>query len=145
MNATEIGNRKKDPEKLEEDPLYIQHLEKKIKENKIEIDSLRKEITRIEYEIKSLQADLARFSELPLLTGYIIDTLDNRNDRAIVDCPPSSNFIVRISNKIQKNKINNMLITTLSPNINMCRVLIHIGDKHVNTKKDLKRKLKYKD
>jgi proteasome regulatory subunit len=58
----------------------------------------------MEYEVRSTRAEIDRLSELPLLTGYIIDTLDNYS-RAIIDCPPSANYVVSISNRLQKEEI----------------------------------------
>ena len=105
MTATEIENGKKDPENDEKIISYIRHLEKKIKNYEIEINLLRNIITKAEFEVKSLHGEINRLSELPLISGYITDILDDYNDRAIVDSPPSSSFIVRISKGLQKEKI----------------------------------------
>ncbi|MFX1388236.1 MAG: proteasome-activating nucleotidase [Promethearchaeota archaeon] len=105
MTAIDIENGKKYPENIEKITSYIRHLEKKIKEYEIEVNLLRNNASKIEFELKSLRAEIGRLSELPLLSGYVIDILDDINDRAIIDCPPSSSFVVRISNKLQKEKI----------------------------------------
>ncbi len=105
MTATEIENGKKDPENVEKITSYIRHLEEKIKERKIEINLLNNGLTKAEFEIKSLREEIDRLSELPLLSGHITDILDDNNDRAIVDSSPSASFIVRISNRLQKEKL----------------------------------------
>lgn len=105
MESTEIDYKKKDPENIENITSYIQYLEKKIKNIGSIVNLLKKELSNWEQEIKSLRSEIDRLSDLPLLSGYIIDVLDDNNDRAIVDCPPSSNFVVKISNRLQKEKI----------------------------------------
>lgn len=105
MSATEFENGKKDPEGVEKLISYMRYLEKKIKNYEIEINLLKESKTKVELEIKRLRGDTDRFSELPLISGYITDILDENNDRAIVDTPPSSSFIVRICGSLQKEKI----------------------------------------
>jgi len=105
MTATEIENGKKDPENVEKIASYIRHLEKKIEEKKIEINLLNNGLTKAEFEVKSLREEINRLSELPLISGHITDILDENNDRAIVDSSPSASFIVRISNRLQKEKL----------------------------------------
>jgi len=105
MTAIEIENNKKYPENIEKITSYIRHLEKKIKDYEIEVNLLRNNTTKMKFELKSVRAEIGRLSELPLLSGYIIDILDDINDRAIIDCPPSSSFVVKISSKLQKENI----------------------------------------
>ncbi len=105
MTATEIENGKKDPENVEKIASYVRHLEKKIEEKKIEINLLNNGLTKAEFEVKSLREEINRLSELPLVSGHITDILDENNDRAIVDSSPSASFIVRISNRLQKEKL----------------------------------------
>jgi len=105
MESTEIDYKKKDPENIENITSYIQYLEKKIKNIGSIVHLLKKELSNREQETKTLRSEIDRLSDLPLLSGYIIDILDDNNDRAIVECPPSSNFVVKISNRLQKEKI----------------------------------------
>ncbi|MFX1390284.1 MAG: proteasome-activating nucleotidase [Promethearchaeota archaeon] len=105
MSVPEIEDRKKDPDKFQRNELYRQHLEKKIKDNEIEINLLKSEISRIEFELRSTHAEIDRLNELPLLSGFIIDLLDEEKKRAVIDCPPSANYIVTISNRLQKDKV----------------------------------------
>ena len=105
MELTEIDYKKKDPENIENITSYIRYLEKKIKNFGSIVHLLKKELSNWEQEIKTLRSEIDRLSDLPLFSGYIIDILDDNNDRAIVDCPPSSNFVVKISNRLQKEKI----------------------------------------
>jgi proteasome regulatory subunit len=105
MNSTEIDYKKKDLENIENITSYIRYLEKKIKNIGSIVHLLKNELSNREQEIKALRSEIDRLNDLPLLSGYIIDVLDNNNDRAIVDCPPSSNFVVKISNRLQEEKI----------------------------------------
>ena len=105
MESTEIDYKKKDPENIENNTSYIQYLEKKIKDIGSIVSLSKKELSNQEQEIKTLRSEIDSLSDLPLLSGYIIDILDDNNDRAIVDCPPSSTFVVKISNRLQKEKI----------------------------------------
>ncbi|MFX0106535.1 MAG: AAA family ATPase, partial [Candidatus Hodarchaeota archaeon] len=105
MTALEIENGKKHPENIERITSYIHHLEKKIKEYETNVNLLRNSIRNVEFEVKSLRSEIERLSELPLISGYIVDILDEINDRAIVDSPPNSSFVVRISNRLKKEKI----------------------------------------
>jgi len=105
MTSTEIENGKKDPENVEKISSYIRHLEKKIEDIKIVINLLNNGVKKAEFEVKSLREEIERLSELPLISGCITDMLDDNNDRAIVDSSPSASFIVRISNRLQKEKL----------------------------------------
>ena len=105
MTTIDTENGKKDPENVEEITSYIQHLERKIKELEIVVNLLKNGLDKAEFEVKSVRTEIERLSDVPLISGYIIDILDENNDRAIVDCPPSSNFVVRISNRLQKEKL----------------------------------------
>ncbi len=105
MSTIDFENNKRSPENDEKITSYIRHLEKKIKENEVEVNILRNTVSKIENEIRSMRAEIEHLSDLPLISGYITDILDDNNNRAIVDSPPSSSFVVRISNRLQKENL----------------------------------------
>lgn len=102
---TEIDNNRKEPEKTERITSYIQYLENKIKNIEIEIRLFKDEISKLEYDVNHLKSENEHYSEPPLLVGHIIDILDTENNRAIVDCANNASYIVRISIKLQNEKI----------------------------------------
>ncbi|MFX0035455.1 MAG: proteasome-activating nucleotidase [Candidatus Hermodarchaeota archaeon] len=105
MGSAEIDNFQRKPENIENITSYIHHLEKKIKNIEIEINLLKTEVSKIEYEVNSLKSEQERLCELPLFSGNVIDVLDEINDRAIVNCPPTANYVVKISNKLRNEKL----------------------------------------
>ncbi len=105
MESSEIEFKKKVPKNFEFDASYIVYLEKKIREMETQKNLLKAQLSNLKLEIESLRTETSRFYELPLLSGHILDVLDDKNDRAIVDCHPNASYIVRISNKLQKEKI----------------------------------------
>jgi proteasome regulatory subunit len=105
MGLTEINNNFRKPENNQDLSLYIQYLEKKIKNHDNEVQLLKAELTRLEYEVNSLKAEIERLGELPLITGDIIDVLDNKNSRAIVNSPPNASYVVSVSNRLKNEKL----------------------------------------
>ena len=94
---------------------YIQYLEKKNRDISEELSLLKNKLSQLKYELRSLKAEVNRYGELPLLKGSIIDLLDDINERVIVDCPPNSSYIVRVSKKLE----NNLLYPGLNVALNM--------------------------
>ena len=105
MNSTEIDNGKKQLENTEKITSYINHLEKKIKDIEIEKNIARSELSRLEYEVKNLRSEIDRLCEPPLLTGQITDILDDKIKRVIIKCTTNASYIVKVSHKLQKEKI----------------------------------------
>ncbi|MBY8991952.1 MAG: proteasome-activating nucleotidase [Candidatus Lokiarchaeota archaeon] len=85
---------------------YIQYLERKIKNLKNEIDTLKPELSNLEYEENRLKTEVERFEEIPLMTANIIDVLDDKNDRTIVNCPPNASYVVKVSRKLQNVRLS---------------------------------------
>jgi proteasome regulatory subunit len=106
MGTTEITNNSRKPENNEDISLYIQYLERRIKKLVNEIDKLKPELSNLEYEEKRLKVEIERFEEIPLMTANIVDVLDHENDRALVNCPPNANYVVKVSKKLQKDKLS---------------------------------------
>ncbi|MFW9940341.1 MAG: proteasome-activating nucleotidase [Candidatus Thorarchaeota archaeon] len=105
MGLTEINNNFRKPENNEELSLYIQYLEKKIKDYDTEVNLLKSELSKLDYDINSLKAEIERLGELPLVAGNIIDVLDDKNRRAIVNSPPNASYVVSISSRLQNEKL----------------------------------------
>ncbi|MFX1529876.1 MAG: proteasome-activating nucleotidase [Promethearchaeota archaeon] len=105
MGLTEINNNFRKPENHEEISLYIQYLEKKIKDYDTEVNLLKSELSKLDYDINSLKAEIERLGELPLVAGNIIDVLDDKNRRAIVNSPPNASYVVSISSRLQNEKL----------------------------------------
>ncbi len=105
MNSPEIDNRKKQPENTEKTTSYINHLEKKIKDIELEKNIVRSELSRLEYEVKNLRSEIDRLCEPPLLTGQITDILDDKIERVVIKCTTNACYIVKLSHKLQKEKI----------------------------------------
>lgn len=105
MESTEKTFRKKEPKNFENDTSYIEYLETKINKIQNGNQELKDHLHRVRHEIIRLRKETDRFCELPLLSGTITDLLDEENNRAIVNCPPNSSYVVRISNNLKKEKI----------------------------------------
>jgi len=105
MESTEKTFRKKKPKNFENDTSYIEYLETKINKIQNGNQELKDHLHRVRHEIIRLRKETDRFCELPLLSGTITDLLDEENNRAIVNCPPNSSYVVRISNNLKKEKI----------------------------------------
>ncbi|NVM34848.1 MAG: proteasome-activating nucleotidase [Candidatus Lokiarchaeota archaeon] len=114
MGSTEINNNFIKPANKEEITLYIQYLEKKIKNLDIEVNLLKSELSKLEHEVNSLKTENERLGELPLIAGNITDVLDDKNDRAIVNYPPNASYVVRVSNKLQYDKLSPGLSVALN-------------------------------
>ncbi|MFX0030469.1 MAG: AAA family ATPase, partial [Candidatus Hermodarchaeota archaeon] len=105
MGTTEINNYNRKPEKKEDITRYVHYLERRISELISEINLLKAELSKLENEITSFKAETERLGELPLIAGNIIDVLDDDKGRAIVNYPPNASYVVRVSNKIQCDKL----------------------------------------
>ncbi|MFX1574089.1 MAG: proteasome-activating nucleotidase [Promethearchaeota archaeon] len=105
MNSTETDNGRNRSEDIKKITSYINHLEKKIKDIELEKNIVRSELSRLEHEVKSLRLEIDRLCEPPLLTGQITDVLDDKLERVIIRCTTNASYIVKVSHKIQKEKI----------------------------------------
>jgi proteasome regulatory subunit len=105
MGTTEINNYNRKPENNEDITLYARYLERRISDLVSEIKLKRAELSKLENEISSYKAETERLGELPLIAGNIIDVLDDDKGRAIVNYPPNASYVVRVSNRIQSDKL----------------------------------------
>ena len=106
MESAGINFRKKEPKNFESDTSYINYLENKIRKISNDIQLLKEQLSKVGYKANDLRSEIDRFSELPLLSGNVIDVLDEENNRAIVNCPPNASYVVRVSSKLQNEKLN---------------------------------------
>jgi len=106
MESAGINFRKKEPKNFESDTSYLKYLENKIRKTSNDNQLLKEQLSKVGYKVNDLRSETDRFCELPLLSGTITDLLDEENNRAIVNCPPNSSYVVRISNKLKKEKLN---------------------------------------
>ena len=106
MESAGINFRKKEPKNFESDTSYINYLENKIRKISNDIQLLKEQLSKVGYKANDLRSEIDRFCELPLLSGNVIDVLDEENNRAIVNCPPNASYVVRVSSKLQKEKLN---------------------------------------
>jgi len=114
MGSIETNNNIRQPKNDENSRLYNQYLEKKIKNLENEINLLKLESIQLEREKNSLRAEIEHFEDIPLMTANIIDVLDDKNDRVIVNCYPNSSYIVRVNNKLQNEKLSPGLSVALN-------------------------------
>ncbi|MCK5158760.1 MAG: proteasome-activating nucleotidase [Candidatus Heimdallarchaeota archaeon] len=85
---------------------YTRHLERKIRTLETEKQLIENERTRMEREIASMRNDLEQMKRSPLITGTIVDALDD--GRAVVRSSSGPSFVVNVIKSIEKE--------TLKPN-----------------------------
>jgi proteasome regulatory subunit len=97
--------KRRDEEDLEYLTSYIRHLENRIKIIESDNQYLRVETARINDDLRSLKKELDSLVETPLLTGTVIDVLDENSERLIVRASTNVEYVVKAIEKIRKNKI----------------------------------------
>lgn len=85
---------------------YTRHLERKIRTLETEKQLIENERMRMEREIASMRNDLEQMKRSPLITGNIVDALDD--GRAVVRSSSGPSFVVNVIKSIEKE--------TLKPN-----------------------------
>ena len=80
---------------------YTRHLERKIRTLETEKQLIDNERMRMEREIASMRNDLEQMKRSPLITGTIVDVLDN--NRAVVRSSSGPSFVVNIIKSISKD------------------------------------------
>jgi proteasome regulatory subunit len=97
--------KRRDEEDLEYLTSYIRHLENRIKVIESDNQYLRVETARINDDLRSLKKELDNLVETPLLTGTVIDVLDENSERLIVRASTNVEYVVKAIEKIRKSKI----------------------------------------
>ena len=77
---------------------YTRHLERKIRNLETEKQLIDNERMRMEREIASMRNDLEQMKRSPLITGQIVDVLDN--SRAVVRSSSGPSFVVNVIKSI---------------------------------------------
>jgi len=80
---------------------YTRHLERKIRTLETEKQLIDNERMRMEREIASMRNDLEQMKRSPLITGTIVDVLDN--NRAVVRSSSGPSFVVNVIKSISKD------------------------------------------
>lgn len=80
---------------------YTRHLERKIRTLETEKQLIENERMRMEREIASMRNDLEQMKRSPLITGQIVDLLDN--NRAVVRSSSGPSFVVNVIKSIDSS------------------------------------------
>ena len=80
---------------------YTRHLERKIRTLETEKQLIDNERMRMEREIASMRNDLEQMKRSPLITGTIVDVLEN--NRAVVRSSSGPSFVVNVIKSINKD------------------------------------------
>ncbi|NHJ39537.1 MAG: proteasome-activating nucleotidase [Asgard group archaeon] len=80
---------------------YTRHLERKIRTLETEKQLIDNERMRMEREIASMRNDLEQMKRSPLITGTIVDALDD--GRAVVRSSSGPSFVVNVIKSIKKD------------------------------------------
>ena len=97
--------KRKDEEDIEYLTSYIQHLENRIKVIETDNQYLQVEISRVNDDLRSLKKELESLVETPLLTGTIIDMLDETGERLIVRASTNVEYVVKAIKKVRKSNV----------------------------------------
>ncbi len=82
---------------------YTRHLERKIRTLETEKQLIDNERMRMEREIASMRNDLEQMKRSPLITGTIVDSLDD--GRAVVRSSSGPSFVVNVIKSIDKDML----------------------------------------
>lgn len=97
--------KRKEEEDIEYLTSYIQHLENRIKVIETDNQYLQVEISRVNEDLRSLKKELESLVETPLLTGTVIDILDETGERLIVRASTNVEYVVKAIKKIRKSNV----------------------------------------
>ena len=104
-SSTQGDNRKKDIKDENEMNTYIQYLEDRIRDLESKKQSIEAERLSLEQKIHGLRNELDHLKEAPLITGTILDVLDEENDRIVVNTSSGPDYIVKACENIKKEKL----------------------------------------
>ncbi|MFX1355204.1 MAG: AAA family ATPase, partial [Promethearchaeota archaeon] len=95
---------------------YINHLEKRIKDLENERRSLKTECLKLEHDLNALKNEMGHLREAPLITGTIVDILDEKKERVIINISTGSSFVVNTSKNVRDEKLIPGLNVALNQN-----------------------------
>ena len=93
---------------------YSQHLEKRIKNLETERQLLKSETIRLEREVRGLRNEINQLREPSLITGTLVDVLDEENERVIIKSSTGPNFVVKTSKFVKNEKLTPGLSVALN-------------------------------
>ncbi|TXT56824.1 MAG: Proteasome-activating nucleotidase [Candidatus Thorarchaeota archaeon] len=82
---------------------YTRHLERRLRALETEKQILHAERSRLEKETQTLRTELEKLRHSPLITGTIVELLED--GRAIVKSSTGPNFVVHVASSIPKEKL----------------------------------------
>jgi len=85
---------------------YSQHLEKRIRNLETESQLLKAETIRLERELRSLTNEINQLRQPSLITGTLVDVLDDNNERVIIKSSTGPNFVVKTSKYVKNEKLS---------------------------------------
>ncbi len=109
---------KKDRDTKNEEHLvvYTKHLEKRLRNLESEISLLEAERRKLEKELNFLRNDFDQIRKPALMHATVIDVLDDRNERIIVNSSSGPNFVVNVSKNLKYEKFAPGLSVALNQN-----------------------------
>jgi proteasome regulatory subunit len=109
---------KKDRDTKNEEHLivYTKHLEKRLRNLESEISLLETERRKLEKELNVLRNDFDRIRKPALMHATVIDVLDDRNERIIVNSSSGPSFVVNVGNNLKFETFTPGLSVALNQN-----------------------------
>jgi proteasome regulatory subunit len=108
--------KEKDTKNEEHLVVYTKHLEKRLRNLESEISLLETERRNLEQELNVLRNDFDQIRKPALMHATVIDVLDDRNERVIVNSSSGPSFVVNVSNNLKYEKLTPGLSVALNQN-----------------------------
>lgn len=84
---------------------YIQHLEKRLRNLETEKQLVDSERLRLEQEVQDLRNEIDQLRKPPLIIGNVMDVLDERQKRVVINSTTGPNFVVSTSRQLKNEKL----------------------------------------
>ncbi|MDX1797279.1 MAG: proteasome-activating nucleotidase, partial [Candidatus Lokiarchaeia archaeon] len=115
MESIPRDNKKERDTKNEEHlVVYTKHLEKRLRNLESEISLLETERRNLEQELNVLRNDFDQIRKPAFIHATVIDVLDDRNERIIVNSSSGPSFVVNVSNNLKYEKFTPGLSVALN-------------------------------
>ncbi len=102
---------------------YTKHLEERLRKLETEMHLMNTERIQLEQELHQLRNEIDNLREPALLTGTVIDALDDINDRAIIKSSNGPNFVVSVSRRINQKLKAGMEVALNQRNYSIMEIL----------------------